>query len=223
MGFLSSLFGGGSNVIITVVLALAAVLLLIVLGVWALKLIFNATGNVSRGRVRRLSVTEVTPVDQKRQLVLIRRDNVEHLVLIGGGHDLLVETGIEAEPVQHVRPLRRQPAVSHARPRHEPALADKHESALADKQEAQAAKPATEPLARPARFGSLRHSGLMRGNERREPALIPNPAQNVSEPGADSATSSTLPAASDARRKEKAQQKPLDDTSFEIELEPKSK
>lgn len=109
MGFITSLFGGTGNSIVTIGLALAVVLILIVLGVWALKLLFNATGNVRRGRTKRIMIIDTTVVDQKRQLVLIRRDNVEHLVMTGGGQDLLVESGIEppAEQPQPVRPNRR--------------------------------------------------------------------------------------------------------------------
>lgn len=43
---------------------------------------------------KRLSVIEATRIDAKRRLVLIRRDDVEHLILIGGPVDLLIETGI---------------------------------------------------------------------------------------------------------------------------------
>lgn len=103
MGFLTSLFGGTGNPTVTVILGLAIVLVLIVLGVWALKLLFNASANMSRGRNRRLSVIDTTPVDQKRRLVLIRRDNVEHLLLLGGAHDLVVETGIEPPVAQEPR------------------------------------------------------------------------------------------------------------------------
>lgn len=53
----------------------------------------------SRGaQGRRLSIAEVMPVDSRRRLMLVRRDGVEHLVLLGTGTtpDLLVESGIEA-------------------------------------------------------------------------------------------------------------------------------
>lgn len=51
-------------------------------------------------RDRRLGVVEQTSVDGRRKLLLVRRDNVEHLVLIGGPIDLILETGIS-------RPARR--------------------------------------------------------------------------------------------------------------------
>lgn len=45
---------------------------------------------------RRLSISEVMPVDSRRRLLLVRRDGVEHLVLLGGGTggDLLIESNI---------------------------------------------------------------------------------------------------------------------------------
>lgn len=47
----------------------------------------------ARGK-RRLSVQEVLPLDSKRRLVLLKRDGVEHLLLIGINDDVVVETGI---------------------------------------------------------------------------------------------------------------------------------
>jgi flagellar protein FliO/FliZ len=44
---------------------------------------------------RRLSIVEILPVDARRRLVLLRRDDKEHLILIGQGQDLVIETGIE--------------------------------------------------------------------------------------------------------------------------------
>lgn len=43
---------------------------------------------------RRLRVTEVTAIDPRHRLVLIQRDEIEHLVLIGQDHSMLVESGI---------------------------------------------------------------------------------------------------------------------------------
>lgn len=40
----------------------------------------------------RLSVVETIAVDQKRKLVLIQKDGIEHLVLVGGPTDLVIET-----------------------------------------------------------------------------------------------------------------------------------
>jgi flagellar protein FliO/FliZ len=47
-----------------------------------------------RGRQPRLAVIDYASVDGRRRLVLIRRDNVEHLVMIGGPSDVVVESNI---------------------------------------------------------------------------------------------------------------------------------
>ena len=62
----------------------------------------------------RLAVVEQASVDARRKLVLIRRDNTEHLIMTGGPVDVVIETGIpsaarpaeiEAEPrTQRVEP-----------------------------------------------------------------------------------------------------------------------
>ncbi len=38
------------------------------------------------------------PLDGKRRLVLLKRDEVEHLVLLGVANDVVIETGIGASP-----------------------------------------------------------------------------------------------------------------------------
>jgi flagellar protein FliO/FliZ len=58
------------------------------------------TGNgglrVRRDGARRVSIVEVTPIDAKHRLVLLRRDGTEHLVLLGPVQPLLIERGIAA-------------------------------------------------------------------------------------------------------------------------------
>ncbi|SHO67052.1 Flagellar biosynthesis protein, FliO [Pseudoxanthobacter soli DSM 19599] len=54
---------------------------------------------------RRLSVVEVLPVDDRRRLVLVRRDGAEHLLLVGGpGGDLVVENVAASEIPAGVTP-----------------------------------------------------------------------------------------------------------------------
>lgn len=47
-----------------------------------------------RNRRTRLAVLDAAAVDDRRRLVLIRRDDVEHLILIGGPTDVVVEQDI---------------------------------------------------------------------------------------------------------------------------------
>jgi flagellar protein FliO/FliZ len=44
----------------------------------------------------RLGVVEQATVDARRRLVLVRRDDVEHLIMTGGPVDVVIETGINA-------------------------------------------------------------------------------------------------------------------------------
>ncbi|MGO4685645.1 flagellar biosynthetic protein FliO [Hyphomicrobium sp. 2TAF46] len=46
---------------------------------------------------RRLEVVDHTSVDNRRKLILIRRDDVEHLIMTGGPVDVVIETGIKSQ------------------------------------------------------------------------------------------------------------------------------
>src|SRR6478736_2483257 len=50
--------------------------------------------NPNRGRMPRLAVIDAAAVDSRRRLVLVRRDNIEHLLMIGGPTDIVVEPNI---------------------------------------------------------------------------------------------------------------------------------
>lgn len=76
--------------------ALLFVLALIGVATWlARKLGFGVRAGPRRGE-RRLSVVEVATIDSKHRAVLLRRDDTEHLVVLGATSDVVVETGIEA-------------------------------------------------------------------------------------------------------------------------------
>lgn len=63
-----------------------------------------------RNRQPRLQVLDAAAVDARRRLVLVRRDNVEHLVMIGGPTDIVIESRILPEPeVETVAEFRPQP------------------------------------------------------------------------------------------------------------------
>ncbi len=78
-------------------LALVFVLALIGLLAWlARRFGFGVRTAPASGKGRRLSIVEVTPVDAKRRLVLVRRDTTEHLLLLGATGERVIETGIPA-------------------------------------------------------------------------------------------------------------------------------
>src|SRR3954463_4516342 len=94
-----------------------AVLALIGLAAWLVRrFATNRLGaNTNRGRMPRLAVIDAAAVDGRRRLVLVRRDNVEHLLMIGGPSDIVVEPNIvRATPARDQMSPR--PAVGGAEP-----------------------------------------------------------------------------------------------------------
>lgn len=84
------------NTLLLGVAALLFVIALLALLIWAFKAFFGKSSSETRkAREKRLGVVETAPVDAKRRLYLIRRDDVEHLLIVGGPVDLVVETGIK--------------------------------------------------------------------------------------------------------------------------------
>lgn len=53
------------------------------------------------GEAARLTVKEVLPLDAKRRLVLVQRDDVEHLLLLGADSESVVERGIRPPGADH--------------------------------------------------------------------------------------------------------------------------
>ncbi len=60
----------------------------------------------ARGRQPRLGVVDAFDLDRQRQLVIVRRDNIEHLVMIGGPNDVVIETAIVRAQPGREPPLR---------------------------------------------------------------------------------------------------------------------
>jgi flagellar protein FliO/FliZ len=170
--FITSLFGGSGNTVVTAVLALAIVLVLILLVSWLLKFISNASGKAVRGRNKRLAVIDTLNVDQKRQLLIVRRDDVEHLILIGGPQDLVIEGGFSAPEQLASAPTRR--GFAPATPRRPTPVVPPAQQAVAQESDSPApvvtAAPGTllEQLQRAGHPSdkkghvSLRHTGLLR-------------------------------------------------------------
>ena len=81
-------------------LAACGIAALIVLAIFY-RLAFAHRLRVPGGRTRqpRLGLVDAFSLDGQRQLVLVRRDNVEHLVMIGGPNDVLLESQINRAAV----------------------------------------------------------------------------------------------------------------------------
>ena len=83
------------------VLALVLVLGLIGGGTWAARRFGPAMWFGARPKSdRSLGVMESLPLDARHRLVLVRRGERQHLLLIGPNHSLVVEDGIAAPPAQ---------------------------------------------------------------------------------------------------------------------------
>jgi hypothetical protein len=75
-----------------------------VLALIAIVILFMLYRSISRPRMAsgrrsknaRLAITDAASIDDRRRLVLVRRDNVEHLIMIGGPSDLVIESNIES-------------------------------------------------------------------------------------------------------------------------------
>ena len=92
---MDTLFGEGQSGL-KVVLFVIVVLGLLALAFWLLRQFGGGrlVSGATRGRQPRLAVIDQATVDSRRRLVLIRRDNVEHLLIIGGPSDVVVEQNI---------------------------------------------------------------------------------------------------------------------------------
>ncbi|MCB1434187.1 MAG: flagellar biosynthetic protein FliO [Alphaproteobacteria bacterium] len=111
------------NIIVAALVVLAV--LIVVLLVWR-----ALSPRMSGRRGQRLGISEYHELDKTRRLVLVRRDNVEHLLLIGGPQDVVVEAGIQvpgtpaayvpqspsASPQPVTRPAPRAPIFGDRRP-----------------------------------------------------------------------------------------------------------
>jgi flagellar protein FliO/FliZ len=82
------------------VLALVAVLALLLLCAWLARRFGMGMGPVARRGARRLAIVETTPLDGKRRLMLLRRDDTEHLVLLAGDSVVVIERGIRPPPAE---------------------------------------------------------------------------------------------------------------------------
>lgn len=118
MQWLQSVFGSDGSPIVQYVSIFAvifAVLTVIVLAVRRLGGggLAQAGRAGQRGRQPRLGIVDVYELDRQRQLILLRRDNVEHLLLVGGPNDVVIErhiqrgqreAGSRPEPMAEPRP-----------------------------------------------------------------------------------------------------------------------
>ncbi|WP_027575948.1 flagellar biosynthetic protein FliO [Bradyrhizobium sp. WSM1743] len=161
---------------ITFIVAFIVVLALIGVAAWLVRRFASSRigANTQRGRMPRLAVIDAAAVDGRRRLVLVRRDNVEHLLMIGGPTDIVVEPNIvRAAPSRDQLPQR----PSAAEP---PRLAPMPDAGgwadeaprpeLLDHPEPQMPEPPPRP-ARPSFADEVRRPGPALAERRSEPPL----------------------------------------------------
>ena len=106
------MFGEWGGLILQFTITVVVVLGLIAVVYWLVqRYSAGGLGRLNRGRMPRLAVIDAMAIDGRRRLVLVRRDNVEHLILLGGPSDVVVEQSIQ-RPRQ--RPIARPQAIGPA-------------------------------------------------------------------------------------------------------------
>ncbi|WP_025037376.1 flagellar biosynthetic protein FliO [Bradyrhizobium sp. DOA9] len=161
---------------ITFIVAFIVVLALIGVAAWLVRRFAGGRvgANTQRGRMPRLAVIDAAAVDGRRRLVLVRRDNVEHLLMIGGPTDIVVEPNIvRAAPSRDQIPQRPNAAEP---PRLAPMpdaggwADDAPRPELLDHPEPQMPEPPPRP-ARPSFADEVRRPAPALAERRSEPAL----------------------------------------------------
>lgn len=86
--------------------AIAFGALLVLLGLfWYGARVFSGGSRISKMRPnQRIGVVETAAVDGNRRLVLVRRDDTEHLLLLGSHGDLVIESNIPLPPADAASP-----------------------------------------------------------------------------------------------------------------------
>ncbi|WP_296080653.1 flagellar biosynthetic protein FliO [uncultured Agrobacterium sp.] len=170
--------GAYGNRLIIAVVGVGTALLLLAIVLWFIRRRSGSAPFIRGGRNRqpRLQVLDATAVDARRRLVLVRRDNVEHLVMIGGPTDIVIESGIGAIPfMKDVR--------------------DPQEDALitrdADRQRSIAQAPQDD--IRPAAANMASEVKTPAADERKKPAAGAAPAKPAPSPSPAPAVAATRP------------------------------
>jgi flagellar protein FliO/FliZ len=106
---LEPVFGESGAIVAQFFVILVFVLILTGVCYWLFRRYYGtALPTGGRSRVPRLGVVDSLSIDHRHRLVLIRRDNVEHLLLIGKTTDLVVEPSIVRSLPAGARPRQGQ-------------------------------------------------------------------------------------------------------------------
>ncbi|MGV2110703.1 flagellar biosynthetic protein FliO [Agrobacterium salinitolerans] len=209
ISMMEDFIGAYGNRLIVAVVGVGVALLILAIALWLLRRRSGSAPFIRGGRNRqpRLQVLDATAVDARRRLVLVRRDNVEHLVMIGGPTDIVIESGIGAIPiVRDVQEpeLKALPRQESEQKRAEPAIQPERRPALPQQQPVAAAAPVSvpeepvkqaqrpEPLApapspRPAPVAAAAAQLPPRPSTQPQPVRTPAPARETAPPARQAA------------------------------------
>ncbi len=88
-------FFSNADIFMRFVLALGLVLGLIALTAWVAKLFgFNPMLKFGKTSSTRLNISDSFQIDNTHKLLIIKRDQVEHLICIGGQNEFVIEANI---------------------------------------------------------------------------------------------------------------------------------
>src|ERR1044072_8325636 len=160
---------------ITFIVAFIVVLALIGVAAWLVRRFATSRlgANTQRGRMPRLAVIDAAAVDGRRRLVLVRRDNVENLLMIGGPSDIVVEPNI-VRAMPNRDQMAPRPAVGEQPPRIAP-LPDAAWSEEAARSEARSTDAFDHPAKPQMREPPPRPARPTFADETRRPATPPMP------------------------------------------------
>lgn len=166
--------GYGANLVVAIVAVAVALLLLF----FASRILRNRgiVGRMPHGSGPRLAVLDSTAVDANRRLVLVRRDDVEHLILIGGPSDLVIESGIGRK--------KEAPAPILSAPEPEPRVPAAPAPSAPASQRKEAAPASTAPARMPAKEPAVEEVAVRRPVDR-APASKPADAIRTAEPSTE--------------------------------------
>lgn len=158
--YLEPMLGATGALIAQFAITLLVILVLVLIAFWLIRRFTGGRFGAGNARLRqpRLSVLDALPIDARRRLILVRRDNVEHLLLIGGPSDVLVEASIQRPPPAQRRAeaVQQRPASAGKPPQAGPSDVQRAASAAMETRRAEpfASEPAPvepePPFVRPA-------------------------------------------------------------------------
>ena len=202
----------GTQLDLPVRVAIAAIVIAVLLGLTVLivrRLSGMGAGSGGRSRQARLAVLDSVALDQRRRLVLVRRDETEHLLLVGGPSDLVVEPGIQRAG--------REPAVVKDGGRESPALREPTQRDALPRRPVASVLSAPPADATPGRLSSPARAELLARPEPVAPSAPPSENAEPVDPQGRGQRTSTPATASDSVAEEETPDAKIEPTAASVE------